>query len=453
MQQYYSPFAGYQIPAETEVTGKLLGKLLADYIANKVPRYVQLRKAYEGDYAILYKDKKAEFKPDKRLVANYAKEIVDSMTGYFLGNPVRITGDDDAAVERLELWGAYNDSDDLDAELSKTCDIYGSALEFMWRDAQAMPRSSCETPMNGFIIFDDTVAHTVLYAVRFFLDANRYDDEIDTFRGTLYTPKWEIPFEWATGEANLGEAVLHGFPDVPVVEYINNEERTGLFEGVLSLIDAHNEAISEKANDVDYYADAYLEITGALIDNDTLKKLRDSRIINIAGQEGQAIKIDFLSKPDADATQEHLIDRLEKLIFEMSMVADMSAENFGTASGIAIRYRLLAMSNIAIVKERKFRRSLSRRWRLVLGYAVGNSGVSSNGWQTIRATFTRNLPNNLLEETQIAGNLSGVVSKETQLSTLSVVDNPAREIERMNDEAEERAAALAQPRMVEVGIE
>lgn len=451
MQQYYSPFAGYQIPADAELDGKMLSNMLSDYLSNKVPRYAQLRKAYEGDYAILHKDKKAAFKPDKRLVTNYAKQIVDSMTGYFLGNPIRLAGDDDKAMNQIELWNAYNDSDDLDAELSKTCDIYGSALEFMWRDETANACSSCETPMNGFLIFDDTVQHKMLYAVRFFLDTNKFDKETDVYRGTLYTPVYEIGFEWASGSVRFGEPAAHGFPDVPVVEYINNEEHTGLFEGVLSLIDAHNEALSEKANDVDYYADAYLKVTGAMIDQKTLKELRDSRIINIAGQDSQDVVIDFLAKPDADATQEHLIDRLEKLIFEMSMVANVSTENFGTASGVAIRYRLLSMSNIAIAKERKFRRSLSRRWRLILGYA-GNPSTNKDGWQTIRATFTRNLPNNLLEETQIAGNLSGVVSKETQLSTLSCVDSPAHEIERMNDEAEEHAQALVPTRTGELSL-
>lgn len=43
---------------------------------------------------------------------------------------------------------------------------------------------------------------------------------------------------------------------------------------------------------------------------------------------------------------------------------------------------------------------------------------------------------NLLEESQIAQNLSGVVSQETQLGVLSVVDNPKTEIERIDKEEE-----------------
>ena len=116
---------GYRLPKDTQMTAELLGKLLVDYRSKQVNRLASLRKAYEGDHDILHQEKKAEYKPDNRLVANFAKQIVDSMVGYFLGVPIRTTADDEAFAEYLDVWGAVNDSDDLDAELSKLADIYG----------------------------------------------------------------------------------------------------------------------------------------------------------------------------------------------------------------------------------------------------------------------------------------------------------------------------------------
>ena len=219
---------------------------------------------------------------DPRLVANYARQIVDSMVGYFLGVPVRLTGDDEAAVAWLDDWGALNDTDDLDAELSKVADIYGHSYELMWRDSEANPRSSVVGPMNCFVVRDDTVEGRILFAVRFWLDDNRFDDRPDTTRGTLYDSAYETPFELVGGTVRFGEMVPHGFPDVPVVEYVDNEGRQGLFEPVMSLIDAHEKALSEKANDVEYYADAYLKVLGAELDEESLEHLRDSRIINLS---------------------------------------------------------------------------------------------------------------------------------------------------------------------------
>lgn len=447
----YEPTGGYRLPEDVTLDGKRLAAMLTDYIANQVPRLVSLRDAYEGRHAILRQKAKAAYKPDNKLVANYAKQIVDSMVGYFLGVPIRTTADDEVFAQYLETWSAANDSDDLDAELSKLADIYGVGYELMWRDASANARSATVNPMNCFVIRDDTIESSVIYAVRFWKDDNRYDDKTDTIRGTLYDNVYETPFTYFGGSVSFGEPVIHGFSGVPMVEYIDNEERQGLFEGVMSLIDAHDKAISEKANDVEYYADAYLKVLGAVLDKEALKALRDNRIINLSSRNAQNIIVEFLSKPDADNTQEHLIDRLERLIFTLSMTSDLSSESFNTSSGIAIKYRLLAMSNLAMVKERKFRRSLSKRWKLLCGYA-GNNKLSLDAWTTVRATFTRNLPSNLLEETQIAGNLSGITSEETQLSVLSCVDSPQAEMQRMADERAEQAAQLVPARSSESNL-
>ena len=90
----------------------------------------------------------------------------------------------------------------------------------------------------------------------------------------------------------------------------------GIFEPILSMINAYNKAISEKANDVDYFADAYLKVLGTLLDEDEVKHIRDDLIINFDGDTEKMI-VEFLQKPDGDTTQEHLIDRLERLIFQI----------------------------------------------------------------------------------------------------------------------------------------
>ena len=277
----FEPRGGYRLPKDTQMTAELLGKLLVDYRAKQVNRLSNLRKAYEGDHDILHQKEKAEYKPDNRLVANFAKQIVDSMVGYFLGVPIRTTADDEAFAEYLDVWSAVNDSDDLDAELSKLADIYGAGYELMWRDEEAFARSCSVTPMNCFVVRDDTVENDIIYAVRFWLDDNLFDNERDTLRGTLYDSMFETPFVMDGSKVIFGEPVIHGFDDVPVVEYVDNEERLGLFEGVMSLINAYNKAISEKANDVEYYADAYLKILGARLDDQTLQSLRDLSLIHI----------------------------------------------------------------------------------------------------------------------------------------------------------------------------
>ena len=48
--------------------------------------------------------------------------------------------------------------------------------------------------------------------------------------------------------------------------------------------------------------------------------------------------------------------------------------------------------------------------------------------------FSQNIPANLADEATTAKNLAGITSKETQLSALSIVDDPKEEINRMEKE-------------------
>ena len=204
-----------------------------------------------------------------------------------------------------------------------------------------------------------------------------------------------------------------------------NEERMAIFESSYSMINAYNKAISEKANDVDYFSDAYLKILGAKLDTETTKNIRENRIINFEGEEADKIIVEFLGKPDADASQENHINRLERLIYQTSMVANINDENFATSSGIALKYKLLSMSNLGKTKERKFTSGMNRRYKLIFNHPL--SKVGKDDWLQIDYKFTQNIPANLLDEAQIAAQLSGIVSKDTQLELLSVVDNVENE--------------------------
>lgn len=420
----------YRLPSEEELTDDKLNEFIARHAAECSFRYRQLQDAYETEYPIFLEPAKPKWKPDNRIAVNFAKYIVDTMNGFFIGHPIKLQVDDgDEAVKNyIELLDQYNDQDDNNAELSKICSIFGKGYEMYYVDEESNICITYLSPMDAFMIYDDSVLQRERYFVRLYVDA----DQI--LHGSLSD---EEKVRWFTIKGKLvwdEDEKLHGFDGVPATEYVENKERMGIFEPVLTMINAYNKAISEKANDVDYFADAYLKILGPPLDEDELKHVRDDRIINFDGDAEQVI-VDFLQKPDGDTTQEHLIDRLEKLIFQISMVANISDENFGTSSGIAMKYKLQAMSNLEKTKERKFTSGMNRRYRLIFSNPV--SGMKKDAWVKIHPHFTPNFPANLQEEAEIARNIDGLVSQETQLGVLSIVDNTTEEIKRMDDEKKE----------------
>lgn len=419
----------YRLSAEEELTDYKLTTFIARHAAECMFRYQRLKDAYETNYQIFREPKKPKWKPDNRIAVNFAKYIVDTMNGFFIGHPIKLQVDDDneAVKKYVELLDQYNDQDDNNSELSKICSIYGKGYEMYYVDEIGNIGITYLSPMDAFMIYDDSVLRRERFFVRLYVDSNQvlHGSISDEARVRWFVIKGKLIWE--------EEDKIHGFDGVPATEYVENEERTGIFEPVLTMIDAYNKAISEKANDVDYFADAYLKVLGSKLDNDDVKHIRDDRIINFEG-DIERLVVEFLQKPDGDTTQEHLIDRLEKLIFQISMVANISDENFGTSSGIAMKYKLQAMSNLGKTKERKFTSGMNRRYRLIFSNPV--SGMKKDDWVKIHPHFTPNFPANVQEESEIARNLDGIVSQETQLGVLSIVDNVQDEIKKLDSDQE-----------------
>ena len=422
----------YRIPNDQEeITLTDISDYIAEHNSDVIRSYKPLLDAYMTKYPILSKPaKKEKWKPDKRIAVNYAKYIVDTFNGFFAGIPVKVMCDEDERIsDYVNLVNSYNNADDEISELAKLCDIYGHAYEMYYVDKNGDIAFVQCSPIDAFMIYDDSVVPEPRYFVRTYMDAE------GTLRGSISDSRRVRWFYQAGGLQWDGEEKLHGFDGVPAVEFLENEDRQSIFAPVMTMINEYNDAISEKANDVDYFADAYLKILGAVLDNNTLSAIRDSRIINFEGNDISNLVVEFLEKPNGDETQEHLLDRLERQIYQISMVANISDENFGTSSGIAMRYKLQAMSNMAASKQRKFQAGLNKRYKLIFSNPV--SGMRADDWVKLTYQFSLNLPANLLEETQIAQGLTGIVSQKTQLSVLSIVDNVQAEIDQIQQEEED----------------
>lgn len=416
----------FRVPKDTEMTLSLLQEFLDKHTREVDDRYEKLKDAYESDHEILHAAPKPKNKPDNRVVVNFPKYIVDTMNGFFIGNPIKTVADDDAVADYVDYLDQYNDQDDNNAELSKICSIYGSGYEMYYTDENAELCITYLTPVESFMIYDESIIERPLFFVR------RYTDNENTEWGSISNSYGVRNFKVTGGLQWTDEWQPHYFPGVPATEYIENAERQGLFEPVLSLVNAYNKALSEKANDVDYFADCYMKILGTKIENDDVAFIRDTRILNFAGEDSQAIVAEFMDKPNSDTTQENLLNRIERLIFQISMVANISDENFGAASGISLKYKLQAMSNLEKTKERKFTSGMNRRYKLLFGHPA--SKVPADAWVQLHYHFTPNFPANLLEEAQIAAQMEGIVSKETQLKVLSIVDNVRDELDTIDAE-------------------
>ena len=90
------------------------------------------------------------------------------------------------------------------------------------------------------------------------------------------------------------------------------------------------------------------------------------------------------------------------------------------------------MSNLAKTKERKFTSGMNRRYKILFSSPL--SKAPKDAWVQLHYRFTPNIPANLLEEAQIAAQIEGITSHETQLKVLSIVDNVQDELDKIEEE-------------------
>lgn len=435
----------FRLARDTEMTLTLLSEFLTEHDHEVKNRYEPLYDAYTSDHEILHDPAKPKYKPDNRVVVNFPKYIVDTMNGFFIGNPIKIIAEDEVVANYVEYLDRYNDQDDNNAELAKICSIYGKGNEMYYTDEESELCITYLDPKEAFMIYDESIIERPLFFVRRYVDREGFE------YGSISDETSVRNFKVTGGLRWLDEWTPHYFPGVPATEYVENGERQGIFEPVMSMVNAYNKAISEKANDVDYFADAYLKVLGTTIDKDDVQFIRDNRIVNFEGDGSDKIIAEFMEKPNSDTTQDNLLERLERLIFQISMVANISDENFGTASGIAMKYKLQSMSNLEKTKERKFAAGMNRRYQLLFGHPA--SKVPADAWIQLQYKFTPNIPANLQEEAQIASQLEGIVSHETQLKVISAVENVKGELDKIEEENKEAMTPVDRQMFPEEGEE
>lgn len=417
-------------PKDDELTMPDLLKFIGKNIELSA-EYKHNLEMYKGNHDILDKLPR-RFGPDNRLVANLPHYIVDTYNGFFTGIPPKVTLEDKETNAALQEWNDENSLQDKLSEISKQADIFGRSLAFVYQDEESKTRIAYSSPMDSFMIYDDTVSRQPLAFVRYWKNT----DGIQV--GMVYYATKIVSFE----DSKFTEETPNPYKLVPAVELYGNEERQGVFDNVKTLIDELDRVLSQKANQVEYFDNAYLKVLGVDLDQDGDGKpdadLIGNQMIYSPDADATNATVDFISKPDGDNMQEHIIDRLVSMIYQISMVANLNDEAFaGNSSGVALQYKLLPMRNMASNKERKFRQALRQLYRIIFSVGTVLPEAHSEDWRELDFTFKRNLPDDISNDADIAQKLQGMVSQETLLSILPFVDDPKEELKRINKEKRE----------------
>ena len=421
------------------VTPKVLERLIERH-GMEIDRYKMLMDYYLGKHAIKNRQKTSESTSNNKIVCNHAKYIVDITKSYLLGSPVTYACATGYDIETIKNSYLTQDIATLDGALEKQMSIYGKSFELIYTDENSEPKSVCLSPANTFMVYDATVEKRPLLGVHYF---KKYDIDGNVSGTECMVCDEEAVYTYTSdsdsfSNMELQNVTLHYFNDIPMIEYRNNEEEQGDYEQLISLIDAYNTLTSDRVNDKEQFVESFLFLKGIDIDSGQARKLREERIL-MGFDDASA---EYLSKVMSEADIKVLADDLKEDIHHFAMVPDLSDQQFGTnLSGVAIKYKLMCFEQQVRNKERYFAKALKKRFELYVNYYSLKGSMQYVPIHRVDVVFTRNMPVNELEISQMIQNLSGIATAETLLSQLSFVTDPEEEAEL----AKKERASLTQP--------
>lgn len=397
-------------------------KLYESHVMNRRPRLRRLKRYYEGSHDILNR-KNRKGKKDAKVVHGFPRYISTIATGY-VGS---VNYSKLEEHEELKQIFDFNSESSVNSDSFLFASIFGEAYEIEWLDEEGNYCFDSLDPQNVMVITDGKIRETVTDAIVFDEDDIK-NNEVKvtmtcydaTARKVYSYIRTDRSFNQNKPEITPGsfeveeEETAHKMGRCPIIQIKNNRWCIGDFEPILTEVDAYNLSVSNSVNDLTDNTDAMMVFKNLMAT--TKQDIQDAKEAGgfKVGADGD---ITWLIKNVNDGYAENIKDRLNADIHKFSFIPDMSDQQFSSnASGVAIRYKLLALEQLRLEKIKWMRKALLTRLQMINIYLT-TKGKSFNPLE-VGITFKANLPQNSTEIAEFVAKLNGITSKATMLTQL-----------------------------------
>ena len=401
-----------------------------------IKRYKLLHDYYLGKHSIRDRSMDGD-KPNNRLIDNFAEYITSIKNGYFLGRPIAYKSNNEAILKAVQDVFDDNDEQDINNENGRLASIFGHCFELNYINDEAEHRFVPLSPVDVFGLYSNEVGEELVGGVRYLISQDQEGN--DVYNITLYKETETIAYSGKKDEVTQVESKSNIFGSLPLIEFKNNNERLSDFENVITLIDAYEVIQSDSTNEVQYFNDAYLVLKNLeATDDSDIDDMKNNRVIKLDG-DGEA---EWLVKNINDTHIQNQLKNIKNDIHKFSKTPDLNDEAFATnLSGVAIKYKMWTLEQDVANKERKFKKGIKDRIKLVLRYFKITDNKDYDH-KEVGIEFTRNIPMNDLENAQMVTLLQGLVSDDTRRALLSMISNPKDENEAVAKQLESQADQL-----------
>lgn len=310
----------------------------------------------KGNQPILERVKDVRPEINNLLVENHARAIIDFKVGYEAGSPIKLVqrnsktngtvSQDDDRISLLNEIFDECDKSAKDVELFRDFKICGVGYMMIVPKEKKDGLSPFDLlvldPRTTFIIRTNDAYKKPLMAVAYSQLSNG-NREI-----TCYTENriYEIGYHRKAGKQKYGEPEFfyENFVEkpnilgkIPVIEFVNNYERMGAFESVITLIDGLNVLTSDRVNDTEQFVSSLLWLHNCDIDDEQRNSLSDANgvIVTRSAGDGRDAKITYLTQTLNQSETQTFADDLYEQILAIAGVPNRKYSD-GGSTGSAV---------------------------------------------------------------------------------------------------------------------
>ena len=405
-----------------EITKENISKVLAEAFEIHLRNAAEIKylQEYErGIQPILRRKKEVRPEINNRIVENHAAEITAFKVGYVFGSPITFVqrasvdadGDsgttDDKKLAILNEMMFEEGKAAQDQALGRDISICGVGYRIVLpkrvKDGVSAFTILRLNPANAFVVkYNDIYKKNALGVSYVQLSDCTY--RVGAYTDTLY-------FELEGRDLNnlkVTSVAPNRVGLEPIIEYRNDDERMGCFERVISLLDALNEATSDRLNGLSQFVQSILWMNNCEIDSEQMDQLKDKLGLLTKSEAGNPASVQYLTATLDQAQTQTLVDYLYEQILQIAGVPGREQSTGGnTGQAIMLSNGWQIAETHARSVEQTFAKSEREMLKVVLRILslTETSEVADLKLSDIDIKFSRNRTDSLLVKTQGLSNM------------------------------------------------
>lgn len=271
---------------------------------------------------------------------------------------------------------------------------------------------------------------------RFFFFIHKFKNDFETTISYIdvYTPDKIYHFDGKFNQISNPTDNIFGEVPVSIGELTEENYDDSIYKDLKGLQDAFETNLSDIANEISDFRNAYLLFKNAQVDENDIPNMKKLGVLQLPGEKADA---EWLIKNINDTFIQNTLDRYEDTMYQLACHINHNESLQSNLSGVALRSRLIVLENKCSLEIKAHKNIVKNRIRFLFKYLDMKKNKKYD-YKDVKALYTPNIPSDDLSTAQMLSQTpEGVISKDTARGLFSFINNKVAEAEKIKEEKDE----------------